>query len=214
MNIFKPACILPLALLTACAPPPPPDTAAANIPTDSSQNVTVGNKPGQMPEGKAAGNAASINSWSLSGAMAAKGNGKAWSASVNWQQNGAGSYNIRLFGPLGSGTVIVEKHGSVVNYKDGPKTITSRSAEDLLQKQTGIRLPLNSFYYWVRGIPAPGGVQGENRDASRHLVSLRQGGYTINYNGYTRVGNVDLPNRINLQGNGVSVKLVINHWNV
>jgi outer membrane lipoprotein LolB len=210
MNIFKPASILPLALLTACAPPQTPQMTSPNFPSGSTQNA-IG---GQTPTGKTAGNAAAVNSWQLSGAMAAKGNGKAWSASVNWQQYGMGSYNIRLFGPLGSGTVIIEKQGGMVTYKDGPKTATSKSADDLLQKQTGIRLPINNFYYWVRGLPAPGGVQAENRDAANHLISLRQSGYTINYGGYTTVGNVDLPNKINLQGNGVTIKLVIKHWNV
>jgi outer membrane lipoprotein LolB len=158
--------------------------------------------------------ASRISSWDISGAMAARSKNKGWSASVNWVQRGASQYQIRLSGPLGSGTVLISRSGGVVTLRDGPKTASSSNAESLLKQQTGVSLPVANLYYWVRGIPAPGSVQGEKRDASGHLVQLRQGGYTIQYLQYTSAGGASLPTSVRLQGNGIFIKLIIKSWRV
>lgn len=199
MTTFKHTCIFSLVFLTACAPPRP----APELPANES-----------MPLVERTEKTKTISSWTISGAMAAKNNNKAWSASLNWRQQGINKYQIRLFGPLGGGNVMIEKDGSLVTYKDGPKTASSKNADQLLQQQTGIRLPVNNLYYWVRGLPAPGPVQSVKHDQYNHLTSLTQAGYTINYTSYTSAGNIDLPSKIRLQGHGVLIKLVIKRWSV
>ncbi|OCH98040.1 outer membrane lipoprotein LolB [Legionella jamestowniensis] len=119
-----------------------------------------------------------------------------------------------MFGPLGSGTVLINKKGGLVTLRDGPKTASSSNAEELLKKQTGIRLPVNNLYYWVRGLPAPGHVQSAKRDSANHLLVLKQSGYVIDYGQYTSVGKTVLPSVIRLQGNGVFIKLVIKRWRI
>ncbi|MDP1602158.1 MAG: lipoprotein insertase outer membrane protein LolB [Legionella sp.] len=228
MTMLKRLGFLSLALLTACAQhkaSAPLDATQQNLPAQ--EQVAPGNtsvRPGeqvqvteQAPGQKAtrvSSSTAVPSSFELSGAMAARGPKKAWSASVNWVQRGAGSYQIRLFGPLGSGTILIQKQGSTVTYKDGPKSASSSNGDELLKQQTGVRLPVNNLYYWVRGIPAPGAVQSAQRDASNHIMVLRQAGFTIQYAGYKNVGNMVLPSNIRLQGNGVSIKFVIKRWNV
>lgn len=155
-----------------------------------------------------------VSSWQIRGAMAAKNKSKGWSASMNWVQSGPSSYHIRLMGPLGAGTVLIDKKGSSISYQDGPKRISSNNAEELLQQQTGVRLPVNNLYYWVRGLPAPGKVNSEQRDQSNHLVQLRQNGYTITFGNYTSVKGVDLPGAVRLDGDGVMVKVVIKNWSI
>ena len=191
--------IVTLFVLSACAPPRPA--------TESPLNET-------MPVEEREEKTATISSWVISGAMAAKNAEKAWTASLNWRQQGSNHYQIRLFGPLGSGTVIIEKKGSMVTYRDGPKTASSKNADELLQKHTGIRLPVNNLYYWVRGLPAPGAIQSADYDRYKHLTRLKQDGYTIQYTRYTSRNNIDLPSKISLQGNGVTIKLVIKSWKV
>ncbi|VEG91345.1 lipoprotein insertase outer membrane protein LolB [Legionella spiritensis] len=199
MNTCKRLSIFLLTLLTACAPPRPAEEVA---------------KPEVLPLTERTERTTVISSWEISGAMAARNKNKAWTASINWLQRGANNYQIRLFGPLGSGTVMIDKKGSVVTYRDGPKTVTSNNPDQLLQEQTGIRLPVNNLYYWVRGLPAPGKVQSVKHDRYNHLILLRQDGYTIEYPGYTSVKNTDLPSRIKLQGKGIFIKMVIKKWSV
>ncbi|CDZ75868.1 Outer-membrane lipoprotein LolB precursor [Legionella massiliensis] len=232
--------IISCLLLAACAPKPPISETTENLlppseaetPLAQTETSTAGN-PGlektklseekQVPGVKtstAVENskknlaAAKISSWEISGAMAARSKGKGWSASVNWLQQGLSSYQIRLSGPLGSGTVLISRSGGTVTLRDGPKTATSSNAESLLMQQTGVRLPVNNLYYWARGVPAPGAVQGSKYDQGGRLLILRQAGYTIEYQQYTSVGNVILPSNIRLQGNGIFIKLVIKNWRI
>jgi outer membrane lipoprotein LolB len=191
--------LISVGFLTACAPPKP----AAELPT---------NEVMPLVERKAKTNTVSV--FTISGAMAAKNKNKGWSASLNWAQQGVNSYQIRLMGPLGGGTVLVNKKGSVVTYKEGGKTFTSSNADELLQKHTGIRLPVSNLYYWVRGLPAPGSIEATKQDKFNHLSQLKQSGYTVDYTRYTSVNGVDLPSLIRLQGQGTTIKLVIKQWKV
>lgn len=212
MNVLKQACMLSVCVITACAAPKrvvlesQPDKTHPIIELKTTPTATPATSPLKSPS--------TLSSWNISGAIAAKKNTKGWTASLNWLQQGPNQYQLRLFGPLGGGTVLIEKHGSVVTYTDGPKKKTSNNAEDLLQKETGIRLPVNDLYYWVRGLPAPGSVQSTQRDADNRIISINQAGYTINYTGYTTASGMSLPCKIRLQGAGVVIKLVIKHWNV
>jgi outer membrane lipoprotein LolB len=188
-------------------------TASSNLKL-AKTNTKVDQASAETAKYAATSSASAISSWQISGAMAARSNNKGWNAAINWMQRGMGQYQIRLFGPLGSGTVLINKQGGVVTYRDGPKSASSSNAEELLKRQTGMRLPVNYLYYWVRGLPAPGGVQLAKRDPNNHLMVLKQAGYTIEYGQYTPVGNAVLPRQIKLQGNGVFIKLVIKRWQV
>ncbi|HAT6978078.1 TPA: outer membrane lipoprotein LolB [Legionella pneumophila] len=197
MNAIKRLTIILICFLTACAPPRPSEELPANreIPLEERKAET-----------------ATVSSWEIKGALAAKTKAKGWSATMNWVQQGANSYQIRLMGPLGGGAVLISKKGNTITFQDGSKITTSTNADELLLKQTGIRLPVNNLYYWVRGLPAPGGVQSEKHDQFNHLIQLKQNGYTIDFTKYTSVKGIDLPSMIRLEGNGVMVKVVIKNW--
>ena len=156
----------------------------------------------------------SLSSWELSGALAARNKQRGWTAMLNWIQQGPNQYQIRLIGPLGGGSVIIEKHGTVITYRDGAKRITSNNADALLQRKTGVRLPVKNLYYWIRGLPAPGPIQSVHRDAHHYLTAFDQAGYTIRYTAYTMASGMNLPSKIHLQGHGILIKLVIKHWKI
>ena len=200
MNAIKRLGIFSFCLITACTPPQQP---SEELPTNK-----------VIPLEKRKAETATISSWEIQGAMAAKSKAKGWSATMNWVQHGPNSYQLRLMGPLGSGAVVINKKGNTITFQDGAKKSTSTNADELLLKQTGIQLPVNNLYYWVRGLPAPGGVQSEQHDKYNHLTQLKQSGYTIDFTKYTSVKGIDLPSMIRMEGNGVMVKVVIKNWNV
>ncbi len=208
MNGFKLIFIASICMITTFSA-----SAHRTSNTASGQAVTmpVGHRHTTAP---ATLSPASLSSWELSGAIAARNKKRGWTASINWLQQGPNQYQIRLFGPLGGGTVIVEKHGAVITYRDGPKRISSNNADELLQKQTGVRLPVKNLYYWVRGLPASGSIQAKRVDANNYLIGFTQAGYSIKYTAYTSAGGMTLPSKIHLQGHGVLIKLVIKHWKV
>lgn len=187
------------SLITACAP------------TRQVPEVLV-EKNGLQQPAKPHGNPSDIRSWELSGALAAKNQNKAWTASLNWLQQGQNQYQIRLFGPLGSGTILIEKQGTEIRFIDGKKTLSSHDADQLFEQQTGIRLPVQNLYYWVRGLPAPGPVSAKQVDPESRLLTLTQSGYRIDYANYTDTNQYALPGKIQLQGHGVVIKLVIKRW--
>lgn len=216
MNALKHIGLLSFAMLTACAPP----KTFVHTEDINTQDMT---KPGLIEkQASEVTNTQSISalsekipsSWELSGAIAARNKTKAWTATVNWLQRGPSAYQIRLSGPLGSGAVLIEKQNGLIRFRDGPKSATSKNADELLQQQTGIRLPVNNLFYWVRGLPAPGPVQSSKRTPSNQLQVLHQSGFTIEYLGYTKTGNAVLPSLIKLQGNGIFIKLVIKRWKI
>ncbi len=205
MTIIKRMCLASACLITACAAP---------LHTGLNESPNEPSRPSNPTKIEPVMSASTLSTWDISGAIAARSPKKAWTASLNWHQQTANQYQIRLFGPLGGGTVIIEQNGSVVTYRDGPQTATSTHPDDLLQKKTGVRLPVKDLYYWVRGIPAPGPVQSTVYDTTHRLTSLHQAGFSIDYTAYTSVNGMNLPSKIRLQGHGVLIKLVIKHWGV
>jgi outer membrane lipoprotein LolB len=217
MDNLKRFIVIPIFLLTACAPPRPmmeqPQLLQKQQPQLlEKQQPSTTNKV--IPVEQRKEKTKTVSSWEIRGAMAAKNKSKGWSASMNWVQNGPGSYHIRLMGPLGAGAVLINKNGNTITFQDGPKKFSSSNADELLLQHTGIRLPVNNLYYWVRGLPAPGKVGSEQHDQYNHLVQLSQSGYTITFGNYTTVKGVDLPGIVRLEGNGVMVKVVIKNWSI
>lgn len=218
-----------LFLLAACAPRQSPliessyetgrSDSIKKTPPQSKDNLTSEESKKTSKEETAlkytaSASANAISSWEIAGALAARNQKKGWNASMNWLQRGINQYQIRLFGPLGNGNIIISKQGNTITYKDGSKTTSSSNADDLLRRQTGIRLPVNNLYYWVRGLPAPGPTQALKRGANNQLILLKQSGYLIEYGQYTSTGQYSLPTQIKLIGNGVFIKLTIRHWKI
>jgi outer membrane lipoprotein LolB len=155
-----------------------------------------------------------IKAWNISGALAARGNGKSVSASFNWHQAGAANYKIHLFGPLGSGSVIIDRHAGMTSYSDGPKKDTDPNAERLFKRQTGVDLPVDRLYYWIRGLAAPGAIQSAQRDAQGSLQSFQQDGYHVTCLNYMESHGLRLPGKVQIQGPNVVIKVVIKGWRV
>lgn len=198
-HLLKPhLVIISLGLLVSC-------TSQVSLPEQqqvTSESATAKRSPSQ------------VTSWNLSGGIAAKSHQRGWSATLNWLQKGPDFSQLRLMGPLGGGSVIIEKQGQLVTYKDGAKQIKSKDGAALLKKETGINLPLNSLYYWVRGLPSKDTQHTSRYDNNHHIIQLSQSGYTISYSDYKTIQGVDLPTKIRLSGNGASIKLVIRNWGI
>ncbi|MCH9755784.1 MAG: lipoprotein insertase outer membrane protein LolB [Gammaproteobacteria bacterium] len=188
-------------LLTACTAPSPPGV----------QTDTPNTKKPTAARIKAAKH---LSSWTITGAVAAKSKRKAWTASLDWKQYNLNRYQLRLFGPLGGGSVLVEKNGRLITYQDGGKRVTTTNIDQLFYKETGVRVPLHNLYYWVRGVKAPGAIQSSQYNATGHLITLKQGGYTIQYENYQTVKGIDLPTKLRVAGPGGHLKLVIKHWEI
>ncbi len=196
------ATLIFLMLLSACASKPTADHAPLSPKTNSTPAEDFVLKQ----------QANTLSHWETSGAIAARNTKKGWTATFNWVQSGIDEYQIRLFGPLGGGTVLIDRHHGLTTYRDGSDLSSSADANTLLKQKTGVALPVANLYYWTRGLAAPGPLDTVTYDALHHIKSFHQGGYTIDYLSFISVHGIDLPKQIKLQGKGIMIKLIIKQW--
>lgn len=215
MDRTKPLVLAVCCLLASCTAVKKPTETGFELQPPVGKSVPPTTTAPMIPEGMTGRHMshAPISSWQLSGAMAARNRNKGWSASLTWIQQGVSNYHIRLYGPLGGGTVLIDRNGDGMTYRDGPKVIQSNNADSLLLRQTGVQLPVHNLYYWVQGQTAPGTVSNQQY-AGGQLVKFVQAGYTIVYGQFMRVGDRILPAKIFLQGHGVVIKFAIKNWKV
>ena len=156
-----------------------------------------------------------MNQWNLQGSIAVHTPKKSFTAHLIWQQKSEGNYSITLFGPLGMNTVqITGSQGLFTLRTSSNQTLTAKSPEQLLFQELGWNLPLSNLYYWVRGLPAPSKQAILSWDAYHHVQTLQQARWQIRYLDYQSVGKNDLPTKITLQNDFISLRIAIHSWEV
>lgn len=206
MQILKSlTCFLFLIMLASCATvkqtqtQQPAQTEAVNVPVEN--RVT---------------SLSNIQNWDLDALIAIRNNAKndSGTANMKWQQSRS-NYNIQLFGPLGSNSVKLSgRPGKVSMETSDGKRSSAASPEILLAAKTGWRIPVSNLYYWIRGLPVPTLGGSKIYDNANHLTQLVQQGWTIRFQNYTSVNQVDLPTKIFLANPELNVKIIVNHWQI
>ncbi len=153
-----------------------------------------------------------IQNWQLTGKVAVQTAQDSGSATIDWQEN-HGSYNVSLYGPLGSGAIKLNgRPGRATLTTQNGKTFTANSPEVLLAKNWGFNLPVSYLRYWVRGLPVPGVDANMQFDDYHRVTSFRQQGWQVEVQSYTRAGGAELPSRLAISSASLKGKLVIHEW--
>lgn len=155
-----------------------------------------------------------IQTFHLVGVLAIRTPHDAGSLHWQWQQKKSRRYyTLTLQGPLGTGSVHLEGQGQkVMLQKADGKIVFANNPDQLLLQETGWRLPVSGFYYWVRSLPVPGTAAEKTFDTQNRLSLLKQQGWTIQYLHYTNVNGLDLPDKMSLTTSSVSLKVVVSRW--
>lgn len=150
--------------------------------------------------------------WRAKGRMAMQTADDAWSASMSWIQIGD-LYEMELFGPLGGRRLLIEggRDHVILTTAEGEK-FAERSAQRLIERQTGWVMPVDSLRYWVQGMLAPGGSGEEIFDDRGQLQELRQSGWTVRYRGYQDIDGIPMPRKVSLQSKLLKIKFSIRDW--
>ncbi len=192
ISFLRPCLLLTLcALLSACATP-------RKIPATDDFN--------QLQQQLQA-----LESWQVEGKIGLRQDGRGSSARVSWQQT-RDHYTLRLSGPLGIGTVLIDGDdtGVVVHNKDG--VFQAPTPEQLLLELTGWQIPVTALQYWARGLPAPDMPVVQQRVEQGRLASLDQGGWKITYLDYTLVDGLWLPARMRMSRPETQLTLLYKSW--
>jgi outer membrane lipoprotein LolB len=150
-------------------------------------------------------------SWDMQGAIAVKTNQKGWNASFNWSQRQA-NYHLTIFGPLGSNRISLTGNNEHAILTTAERTYEATNAEVLLEQRLGWYIPVNSIYYWVRGLPAPGAISHKVRNAEGQLIAIDQQGWHIEYQSYDKINGLNLPTLIELRNSKVFIRIAIHQW--
>ena len=196
-----------LLLLAACQTriEPPAD--------DGWQRDTLSASPEEIPE-----------TWELTAKAGLVIDSKSEQANLAWQRRPEiaqpRNNKIRLFGPFGAGTVVLEYGERNVLLTDNKgKEYWGDDAEELLNEIVGWPLPLKAMRYWMFAQPSPDAVYEYHRNEEGQLTGLRQFGWEIQYSDWRDYGDRRLPRKIfahRLDPIGehkkLSVKLFVKSW--
>ncbi len=106
---------------------------------------------------------------------------------------------------------LVRKQGVTELTDDKGKVYTGDNSEELVYKLTGLHLPCDALKDLVRAIPnnLP---YTKNEDGS--IATITSDSFTATYNSYQNVGSYVLPEKINITGPELTIRIKINEWEI
>ena len=155
---------------------------------------------------------ADLNSWLVKGGIAVKEGQEGFTASMLWHQYSPSAFKIQFAGPFAVGKVVLTKDAGVATIQEGEKRYSSSDANALLKAHTGHHVPVSSLYYWLRGLPSPQASCEKSLDEFGHVATLKQHGWVVEYQRFTRYKGFDVPAKIRLTKGNSTVKLIISSW--
>jgi len=163
-----------------------------------------------------------INDWSFNGRVSIINGHESWLLNMQWQFH-SGEYRLDLSGPFGAGHAQLRGSDDGVILTDSDQNNFYASNPDrLLHEITGVRMPVQSLLYWMRGIPNRNiKKQQEKIDAFGRLQKIKQDGWNVHIKQYTQVAGTatekqihELPEKIFIDGHGLNVKVFVEDWDL
>ena len=158
---------------------------------------------------------AAVTSFELEGRINLRVPKESFPGRVRWQHAPV-TDELWFYSPVGSAVAHLSRDAR------GARLVTSEGREyraaDLRQLAfdvLGWDLPLEGLPYWVRALPWPqGGESVEESDAQGRLKQLRQAGWQVSYLDWSPAGVLGLPSKLDLQGERLRIRLVVERWSV
>jgi len=150
-----------------------------------------------------------------------RGNDRSGSASLIWEESPE-QRTLRLLGPLGGGLIILKQDETGVTIKDSKGRVRySPSADELIYRVTGWKIPVSGLRWWLLGLNEPGSKADSTIDTEHRLVSVQQAGWKVSLAKYTRFGDHELPTSIVFETVAdredvryVRIKVIVKDWKI
>jgi len=159
--------------------------------------------------------AGAVLEWNMYARAALRLEGAAYNIGIRWQRQREGRFMILLEAPFGQGVFRIDSSETGVyrlSLPDG-QSFVSTTAEALLEDAVGWSLPISGLDFWIRGLPHPQTAYSRRLDSNGRARSIRQDGWDIEYQEYKPAPDgPQLPRRMRLVGDTVTLKLVVEHW--
>ncbi len=156
-------------------------------------------------------------SWTLTSKIALRYREDHWNFGLNWQQRNLNNYQMKIKNPL-TGAIIakLDKTSQQVSLLSGDgKTYRDTDEERLLQRQSGVKLPLKGMQYWVRGLSSPQyKLDKLTLDTQGRPQAIYQVGWKISYSRYVNNRFDAMPRKIVItrDKDNVYLKVIAKQW--
>ena len=147
-----------------------------------------------------------------SGRFSARHGPEAFAASFRWQHD-ADRDELEFSSPLGQIVATLSGSPGAVELKtaDG-RNLSAEDWRALTVRGLGWPLPVDGLIYWIQGMPREGDTAAVERDADGLPSVVRQDGWTIAYQAFSRSEGVARPTRMTLSYPDVELRVVIDTW--
>ncbi len=153
-----------------------------------------------------------ISDWKINARLAVSNKAEVWHLSVVWKQQ-AQHYKIHLSGPFGAGAVQLDGDQTGVRIQTADQTHYAQDASQLLFETTGVQIPIQSLFYWIRGLANPKSViSNQKLDAYGRLSHLTQNEWNIRFKRYKKINTIYLPSKVFIKQNTLDIRFVIEDW--
>ena len=155
--------------------------------------------------------------WQATGKLAVKVPNGGGSMSLRWQHEPDG-FHIDFNGPFGQNILsITGEPNHVILSEPGKDSISAKTAEELIRRNTGWTIPVTQLAFWVRGLPAPNAKVTRFAPNAQGLIGeLEQLGWKVSYGDYLSVANgaetIAMPGRIIAEFKDMRLTLAIREW--
>jgi len=153
-----------------------------------------------------------IPEWGLVGRISLDDGDHGGSGRLQWDVR-SDSSELDFHGAMGRGAwnLQIGPAGAVLKEANGTEQ-TASGVNDLIQDRMGWPIPVDALQWWVRGLAAPGAVEGKEFGLEGMLISLNQFGWSVDFSRYDSVAGVMLPKRLNATRDNYRVKQDISRW--
>ena len=195
MPIYRARPLVWVLLLAACAAPDQRPPVAGDWSQHSAQLST-------------------LTHWTTRGKLALRTEDQTESAQLIWRQLGQDSH-LKLTGPLGVNATEVHSDGQQIQLIQGEDIRSFDITQpEVVKRNTGWDLPLQSLPYWLKGLPSPHlEVQSQELDPQRGLLRhLVQDDWQIHYQAYDDFDAYTMPTRLLIERGNTAVKVLLREW--
>lgn len=149
--------------------------------------------------------------WDMEGRIGVHAAKDSWQADLVWSHD-LKQDRLRLSGPLSQGlvSIVLQRDLIYINEGDGVDHL-ARDPEVALKARLGFAVPLKSLRSWILGIPNPEEVW--HALPSGPAGAFTQQGWRIVPSSLVSVGGYQLPGRLQVEGGGVRLKIIMDQWN-
>lgn len=193
---FLPGILITLIYLAGCS------TASFKPPSSDALHAWQVRKPELVQ----------VQGWQFSGRVVIKTEDESWNGIIIWDQQ-PDAYLIDFKTPLGQSVLQLtgDEKEAVLRLSD-QKELRAADGESLIHSQLGWSLPIHTLVSWVKGVPASDVEHEFLLDDSGRMLKLKQSDWDIDFKRYTRVKELELPNKLFMENEALNIRLVIDKW--